>query len=127
MVLKRAVNMSKAAQFFAAVLTFAYQAGWVDSGISASITAISHPARAPPKCPTKSTLGEIVDIMMQLSIMKPNHKKMRGLEWPRSSQVSITSANHTPNSEKPLVEAPTASFMGSKATERRLPMKPPNI
>ena len=92
--------------------------------MSARMMARRKPASIPAKCPTKSTLGEMVDIMMQLVTMKANHKKTLERLSPSRSHVKRTSAAQTPRSPKPLVEAPTASFMGSTATEIRFPRKP---
>ena len=43
-----------------------YHGGWCSSCISARMTASKKPANIPAKWPTKSTFGEMVDIMMQL-------------------------------------------------------------
>lgn len=39
--------------------------------MSARMMASKKPANIPAKCPTKSTLGEMVDIMMQLVHLQP--------------------------------------------------------
>mmetsp|Transcript_59661 Transcript_59661/g.94422 ORF Transcript_59661/g.94422 Transcript_59661/m.94422 type:complete len:203 (-) Transcript_59661:489-1097(-) len=116
-----------AVTFFAVSLALLYHGGWCSSCISARIIASRKPANIPAKCPTKSTLGEMVDIMMHEVHIKANHKKILDRLSPNRSQVRRTSAAHTPSNPKPLVEAPTANFMGSTATEIRFPRKPQNM
>mmetsp|Transcript_43391 Transcript_43391/g.114309 ORF Transcript_43391/g.114309 Transcript_43391/m.114309 type:complete len:280 (-) Transcript_43391:299-1138(-) len=109
---------------FAVCFALSYHAGRCSSLMSASKMPMRSPARAPPKCPTKSTLGDRVDIKTQFSNMNANHRNKRGRLSPRSSHVSRISAIQTPSNPKPLVEAPTAIFMGSATTDNKFPRKP---
>ena len=117
----------RAVMFLAVSLALSYHGGWCSSCMSARMMASRNPASIPAKWPTKSTLGEMVDIMMQLMTMKANHRKTLERLSPSRSQVRSTSAAQTPRSPKPLVDAPTANFIGSTATEIRLPRKPQNM
>eukprot|EP00490_Sorites_sp_Unknown_P028470 CAMPEP_0114644762 /NCGR_PEP_ID=MMETSP0191-20121206/4152_1 /TAXON_ID=126664 /ORGANISM="Sorites sp." /LENGTH=135 /DNA_ID=CAMNT_0001857269 /DNA_START=247 /DNA_END=653 /DNA_ORIENTATION=+ len=63
------------------------------------------PANIPAKCPTKSTFGEIVDIMMQLVHMKANQRKILDRLSPSRSQVKSTSAALPPHGDQVTQEA----------------------
>ena len=57
-------------------LALLYHGGWCSSCISARIIASRKPANIPAKCPTKSTLGEMVDIMMhEVHLKKKKHHR----------------------------------------------------
>ena len=64
-------------------LALLYHGGWCSSCISARMIASRKPANIPAKCPTKSTLGEMVDIMMHEVHLEKNiiGKPFSGRSW----------------------------------------------
>mmetsp|Transcript_7470 Transcript_7470/g.21250 ORF Transcript_7470/g.21250 Transcript_7470/m.21250 type:complete len:213 (+) Transcript_7470:105-743(+) len=126
MALIKQQSTRKAVVLFAVLFALPYHDGRRSSRISAKMIANRNPANAPPKWPTKSTLGDNVDIITQLPNMKRNHINNRERLEPKSSHVKSTSAAQTPSKPKPLVEAPTASLKGFATTDNKFPKKPQN-
>lgn len=73
-----------------------YHGGWCSSCISARMTASKKPANIPAKWPTKSTFGEMVDIMMQLvhlSFVGVTKKEMRTEKRIKNTLNSLANIN----------------------------------
>merc|ERR1719198_409112 len=108
----------------AAARAWTHHSGLSFSGMSLMMIDNRKPPRAPPRCPNKSMLGVIVDIVVTEINMKTIQMTVRSRAGPKPSHDKAISASHTPIRPNPAVEAPTANLYGSYVTLIKLPKRP---